>query len=452
MPRFRSIALVAAVAACTDLPSAVFPPLPSAPFRLAVAEAWSGGAIRIFSDTTLPSSLPTVVVAGRVVAVTRVNDTTLSAGLPLTVGMVPLVVAGARDTLKTGVTLHGFDAMGTLFGVWGVMAQLPGVPAVVIGNGATGAVTADLRTGTVTTYPDSIHSSSCGWGPGVTSDSAHFIFQVPNGPAPCTNSRWSIMPSLARLETTPSFPRVESEDDRVIAELAPRRWLVSENHDFTLWVCDSGCVNTYEGNLPAAPTVPGQIDGVHLSPRGDRVAVDDYYNEGATGIPVIDAQTARVAYWKPTMAWSEGAAFSPHGDTLFIAGGDSATGGQTWMFVLRASDGAVLDSVPLAVRSGDVGLDPAGRWIYVSGVSHTDHFSYWSVAAGLEVIDRATLQPVTVLLSDSIQVAGGVWDKHRIVLDPADHQVFVVSTDIYIVPGSAPTDAVTRVFRFSTPP
>jgi hypothetical protein len=30
--------------------------------------------------------------------------------------------------------------------------------------------------------------------------------------------------------------------------------------------------------------------------------------------------------------------------------------------------------------------------------------------------------------------------------------MFVVTTDIYIVPDSIPTDATARVFRFSTPP
>lgn len=451
MCHFRSIILLAVVAECTDLPSTTRLPGPPAAFRLGAVDVWSGGAISIFSGTTLPSALPTVTVGGQAVAVTRVNDTTLTAAVPQGVGTIPVVVAGAQYTLKAGVTLHGFDAMGTLFGLWGVLAQLPGVPAAVIGNGATGVVTADLHTGTVTMYPDSMHSSSCGWGPGVTSDSAQFILQVPNGASPCVNSRWRMTPSRMHLEATPSFSAVQSEDHRLIAELAPRRWLVSEQYDLTLWVCDTGCVNTYAGNAPNAPTVPGRIDGVHLSPRGDRVGVDDYSNEGATGIPVIDAQTARVAYWKPTMAWSEGAAFSSHGDTLFIAGGDSATGGQTWMFVLRAGDGAVLDSVPLAVRPGDVALDPEGRWIYVSGVSDAYHVSYWSVAASLEVIDRATMAPVTVMLSDSIQVSTDVWDKHRIVLDPADHQVFVVTTDIYLVPDMRPSNATARVFRFSTP-
>jgi hypothetical protein len=446
------IALLVALAACTDPSTSSRSPVPPAVFRLAAPDAWSGGAVTVFSSTPLPSTLPTVSVGGQAVTVTRVNDTTLRAALPAAVGPMTVVVAGAQDTLRAAVTLHGFEAMGTLFGVWGVLSPFPGAAAAVIGNGAAGVVTADLHTGTVTTYPDSMHSSSCGWGPGVTPDSAQFILQTPNGASACANARWAIAPSPLMLETTPPFSTAESDNRRVIAELAPRRWLVSEKYDIALWICDTGCVLSYLDNLPAAPDVAGRIDGVHLSPRGDRAAVDVYYDQRATGIPVIDAQTARVAYWKPTMAWSEGAAFSPHGDTLFIAGGDSATGGQSWMFVLRASDGAVMDSVPLAVRPGDVALDPAGRWIYVSGVSHSYHVSYWSVAAALEVIDRGTMQAVTVILSDSIQVLGGVWDKHRIVLDPADRQMFVVTTDIYIVPDSIPTDATARVFRFSTPP
>ena len=54
--------------------------------------------------------------------------------------------------------------------------------------------------------------------------------------------------------------------------------------------------------------------------------------------------------------------------------------------------------------------------------------------------------------SDSIlRVAVSVWDKHRLVLDTANHEVYVVTTDIYLVPGAAPTDAIARVFRVFDP-
>jgi hypothetical protein len=451
------ILLLAALAACTDLsPSPFGTPTPPPAFRLSSGDAWSGGQVRIISAHPLPDTLPVVTVGGHAVAATRLNDSTLVLTLPIAIGAQPVVVTAGPTKWDAGtLTVHGFDMMGTQFGLWGVLTQLPGVPAVVIGNGTTSLATADLHTGSVTTYADSIHSSNCSWGPGVTSQAGRFIFAAPDtGAAPCPHSRWEFTPSLTRLESTPSFTQVESDNHRVIAELAPGRWLVSEKYDFTLWVCDTGCVNTSEGNLPNAPDVPGRLDGVHLSPRGDRVAVDEYFNAGTTGIPVIDAATATVAYWEPSLAWSEGAAFSPHGDTLFIAGGDSAVGGQTWMFVLRASDGAVLDSVPLAVRPGDLALDPGGRWIYVSGQYSSYHVSYATIAARLEVLDRTTLQPATVLLSDSINVAGsGYANKHRLVLDPGSDQAFIVTTDLFDVPDLPPTtDPTAMVFRFSIPP
>src|SRR5689334_130309 len=135
MPRFRSLAVVAVLAACTDLPSTYRPPIPTTGFRLAAADAWSGGDIDIFSSFVLPSALPAVTVGGQVEAVTRVNDTTLRAVVPRVVGTMPVVVTGTEDTLKAAVTLHGFEAMGTMFGVWGNATQLPGVPAAVIANG-----------------------------------------------------------------------------------------------------------------------------------------------------------------------------------------------------------------------------------------------------------------------------------------------------------------------------
>ena len=453
MANCRSIVLLAVIAACTDLPSTIHTTVSPAAFRLAATDVWSGGELQVFSGTPLQNTLPTVTLGGQVATVIRLNDSTLVVSLPPTVGPLAVVVAGEQGTLRVTVTLHGYDMRGAFYGLWGVLQQLPGAPAVVIGNGATGLVRADLRTGNLAPYPDSIHSSTCGWGPGVTSVAGEVILEVP-GPSssPCLNSSWLVAPALARRETTPSFPVVESEGNRVLAELAPGRWLSSEEYDFTLWVCDTGCVNTYAANAPAPPTVPGRIDGVHVSPQGNQATVDLYYAQGAVGVPVIDAHTARVAYWKPSMAWSEGAAFSPGGDTLFMAGGDSVSGGAAWMFALRASDGAVLDSVPLAVQPGDLALDPGGRWIYISGVSHTNYGAYWSVGARLEVLDRATLHPVASMRSDSISVSVSVWDKHRLVLDTANHEVYVVTTDIYLVPGAAPTNAIARVFRFSTPP
>lgn len=453
MRLFRLIGPLVALTACTDLTTPARPSAPLPPYRLTASEVWSGAEVRIISHAPLPDTLPTVVLGAAAVAVVRLDDTTMLLDAPRAVGAVPVQVIALEGSDAVGtLNVHGFDQIGTLFGVWGVLTQLPAVPASVIGNGITGMAGVNLLTGTVTPYPDSMHSSDCDWGPGLTPEPGRFILEAPQ--AGCANASWQVAPFLERFESAPAFPSVGGATHRVIAQLGPGRWLVSEQNDFTLWACADVCTNTSAG-IP--PDVPGQVDGIHLAPSlGDRAAVDARSVAGATGVPVINTATATVAYWEPSLAWSEGAAFSSGGDTLFIAGGDSTTGGHSWMFVLRASDGLVLDSVPLAVRPGDLALDPGGRWIYVSGQYASYHVGYWVVASGLEIVDRPTLRPVSVMLSDSLPapLSGASGSKYRLVLDPADRRGYVLRTDLYQVPDAAnwPWTATTYLFGFSTPP
>lgn len=438
------------LAACTDVTTPAPVVAPPA-YRLSAADVWSGAAVQVVARAPLPGTLPTVILGHTAALVTRIDDTTMGLSAPVGAGIVPVLVVdlGGADSIGA-LTVHAFDQLGTLYGLWGVLSQLPAAPARVVGNGITGLTGVDLVTGTVMPYPDSMHSSDCDWGPGVTREPGRFVLET-MARGSCVGASWQIAPFLERFAATPAFAPVGGPAHGVIAELAPGRWLVGERDDFTLWACAAVCVNTSE-DTPA--DVPGQLDGVRVASLGDRAAVDGR-SVGGGGMPVIDAATAMVAYRVPSLAWSEGAAFSAGGDTLFVAGGDSVTGGRCWMFALQASDGVVLDSVPLAVRPGDLALDPGGRWIYVAGQYASYHVSYWVVASGLEVLDRRTLRPVSVMQSDSLPLAlsGAVSSKQRLVLDAADHRGYVLRTDLYAVPDSLhwPWTATAVLFGFSTP-
>lgn len=370
---------------------------------------------------------------------------------------------GTTSLMPGLVTLFGFDHAASINGLWGILAQPDSSVPIVLGNGDSGLVSVDLRSGATTPYPASIHSALCDWGPGVTNNSKQYVLQVPGdtipgSQAPCVSARWQVEPSLAFVDSQPSFSPQSSAGHRLVAELAPGRWLVSEKYDFALWKCDTTCVNTY-WSPPNAPVVNGRLDGVHISPRGDLAAVDEYWTAGYGGAAVIDVASARVAWRVRSMVWAEGSAFSPSGDTLFIVGGDSSQGGHAWLAAVRTADSTLVDSVPLALDlgpgsgAGSVALDPSGRWIYASVVvqQSTATFELMTTHVSLVVLDRATLAPVAVLRSDSLS-APYSWGKQRIILDPANHQGYVVVTDIFIVPDPYSRPDVAQVFRFSFPP
>ena len=175
-----------------------------------------------------------------------------------------------------------------------------------------------------------------------------------------------------------------------------------------------------------------------------------------SGIPVLDAPSATVAYrLDPYFAWSNGAAFSPTGDTLFIAAGDSASlyNGNTHfiLLALRANDGMILDSVSFSIWTpGAVALDPGGRWIYVSGIQGV---GTTRVTATLAVFDRTTFAEVAMLNTDTVDVGRIRYHTcHLIVLDPANHHGYIIDTGI---PGDDahpfPLQEAAAVFRFTIP-
>ncbi|MGE5762280.1 MAG: YncE family protein [Gemmatimonadota bacterium] len=420
--------------------------------RLVFTDLWSGGQLSVTATAFIPpATLPTILLGADTLPVARLDDTTVSARLPGLTGSFDLRVAQGRSSSVLGpVTLHGFADARALSGLWGVLTALGGGTPLVFGSGTRSVVLADLRYGTLLDYADSLHSPLCDWGPGATFLPTRLVLEQLDTLSPvlaCKVSTWTLTPSSAqRVDTGPSWT-----GGRIVAEIAPARWLFSKKHDFDLVECDStGCHATVLGSC-------GQLDGVTISPRGDRVAPDMYWDCGQR-VPILDAPSASIAYRVPLLAWSEGATYSSDGDTLFMAGADSS--GRGWFLALRASDGRVLDSTRLEVSPGDVAFDPLGRWIYVSGTTATftptDTTVAITVGAQLEVLDRATRVPVTILTTVELPVGCdggcGYWNKQRLVLDVPDRRVYVVSTDIYIVPEVPPLNPTALVFRFETPP
>jgi len=437
MTRFCRLGLLLGVLACHDSPDA---PQVTPAFRLHGTSVWSGSQLQIMATGLGRGAVPKVLVGSVAVPVSRMNDTTLTLTVPAVLGSVPVVAIAGRDTVNVGsITVAGFDRVTTVPGLQGVVSPVAGQVNTVIGNGDTGLAIVNVETGAMTTYPKSVNSAECNWGPGVTSNGDEFLFARMQSDSffPCRAELWSTTPSLHVVDSNPGAPAA----DRITAGLASGRW-VGTTHNFI----------TLENLVALRDTIiSGNTDRVMISPRGDRAAMNFCC---FVGVPVLDASSATVAYRLDTyFAQSQGAVFSPAGDTLFVVAGDSASvypGGVHYILLaLRASDGLILDSTSFAIGTpGAVALDPGGRWIYVSGIQG---LGTTRVAATLMVFDRATLAPVATLNSDTADVSSRVHISHLIVLDPASHHGYIIDTGIIHNIVSFPFQEIAAVFRFTIP-
>lgn len=439
MRRFCQIALCVGFAACHDTPAG---PHVVPVFHLIATSVWANSQLALTSSALSGAALPVVRIGGVTAAVTRVNDTTITATVPSHIGMNDVTVMTGPDTVAVGsISVGGFDAVTSIPGLMGVESLLPGQANTVIGNGDTGLAIVNVGTGAMTTYAESVGSANCSWGPAVTPDSTRFFFTMTDSLFPCFAAEWTTTPTLHLVD---SLPR-GALSSRLNAQLGPGRWLTTI-HNF---------IGLTDSATASATSINGNIDRVVISPSGGRAAMN-YCCFG--GVPVIDATTATVAYRLPAdFAWSSGAAFSPSGDTLFMAVGDSASlysGRHFLLLAVRASDGLVLDSTALNLDTpGAVSLDPGGKWIYVSGI---EGVGQTRIGASLVILERKTLRTVATLEADSADVSLRYHSSHLILLDPVNHQGYVLDTDIrdatpYNVGLGFPFQETAAVFRFTIP-
>src|SRR5262249_11456952 len=149
--------------ACLEPPSAVIDPPVN---RVATPHAWAGGEALLSSPgfaSLADPRLPTFALADSLLAVRRVDDTTLAVRLPQMNGTAQLEVAFAGAPIFIDpIQVHGFrgsrDAP-ALFGlpyVW----PAPGSPWM-IGNGAQGIVIVDVRDGSQRPFAGVVNRPWC---------------------------------------------------------------------------------------------------------------------------------------------------------------------------------------------------------------------------------------------------------------------------------------------------
>jgi hypothetical protein len=219
---------------------------------------------------------------------------------------------------------------------------------------------------------------------------------------------------------------------RFAAQLAPGRWLLAYHHGVASYLRNAS------GGWDVATTayhIEEPFDVV-VSPLGDRTVIVGRDVLG-TGMPVFSAPSPNPAYFLSGFHEIWGAAFSDAGDTLFVVG-PAAADSQPNLAIVAASDGRVLKSIRAWWGTYRLMLDPAGRWIYLVGAAQdtsSGRFGYNNLHPALEVLDRATLKRIALLLGDeSSQV--GTSDIYPI-LSPAEPRIYYVITCAFCGAGPA---------------
>ena len=126
--------------------------------------------------------------------------------------------------------------------------------------------------------------------------------------------------------------------------------------------------------FPPTMTWVEETEGMTMSPRGDRVAVETNYPVAL----VFNAQTGDTAYSVRALESVRAVAFSASGDTLYMLGG-VAGGGKTLLLSLDATTGRELGRLELpSYEVGALTLDTDGSRLY-AGVTSS---SIWLDGAG----------------------------------------------------------------------
>ena len=423
----RTLCLALLLVACAELP-----PIPTVierqPFH-ASTDVWSGSAITITSAAFAGGApLPAVLLDQLSLDARRIDDTTLIASIPEAPGPHDLrVVAKNVDTASTVVYLRGFvqHVEGPFLSG---RVESGRDPRHVFGNGPTTLRRWNIATNKTIDYPDSLHAVTCTRGVGPSPTVGDLVLLTGG----CTAGTWMVW----RPEPLTATDTTSVAVTDFVAVLRADRWIVLDGGVFSLVACESVTVCISEAIAGLVGT------DVVRSPRGDRAALlarPASPGGGPTnGMPVVDVAEGAIGYHVPALSGVQGAAFTPEGDTLFLAG-DSA--GVPALAAVLAADGARLATRTLGLSPCAVAVDGAHRWLYVAG-QVTSSPGPQSV---LQVLDRTTLNAVTTLHVTG--AAGYGRSLCRIVQNPIESRVYVVTTWA----GEHNPGAHAQLYSFETP-
>ncbi|HKV74323.1 MAG TPA: hypothetical protein VJN95_07380, partial [Gemmatimonadales bacterium] len=253
-----ALAAAALIAAC-DSPQAVTPP-PTGPFSISPVDPWAGSTVLIRSaDFSAHGHGAFVRLGTDSLALTRVDDTTMSAAIPDTVGgeFTPQVVVDGLSFPLQPITISGYASYHQ-YEPWleqDIYAWPRTGAASVMGGTATGLTFIDLDAGTVTT-DDTILNLNYIRGPGATYRDSVFLLAR----AGSALESWRLLPTPALLDTAglSGFAYY-----RQAMQLGPNTLWTGADNGWYIWTRS-------DANHPYSVTgsdVVSETEGVYISPR-----------------------------------------------------------------------------------------------------------------------------------------------------------------------------------------
>lgn len=387
-----ALALIGLLGACGSSESAA-PPF-DGPVSASPSQLWASNTLTLrAADFAAGGDDIEVIIGGVATAATRVDDTTFSVTVPAELGGRPTLVVRWRDVERTlaPVVVYGFDRVltGSVLLPWDLRV-LPGTESVVMaGDLSNNLVLWNLVTGAEQLVPGA-HGLDRSRGPGPTPDPSIFLLSPPNAPFV---ERWRLFPTAERLDTLPVAPA------RQVLQLSQNVVFSSTAHDYWMLTRSDASAPFVEIYRERGE----ETEGVFLSPRGDRAAIN-IDGPVPNGVPVFDAATGAVAWRVSSFRGITGTEFNADGATLLFVGPDSAHGLADTRFPVQGFRVELRDATTGEVRAAraidrnlaGATFDPVADLVYVI-TSRPRVIGTTDIGPGILVLRRSTLATVAEL-------------------------------------------------------
>ena len=352
------IRLAASVALATLPACAEVPVVEDQPgYHLVTEEIWSGGDLMLVSPSFqgMIATVRAVIDGDTFPTVYRHADTvvfrpTIARSGTYSITVVPTVLPEADSPDQ--VTIRGFHSCYAGPSITGFVLPWPRGSAepTFVADGAESAVIVNARTGTArAAVPDSQYFPGRGHGPGFSYDPSAVVLMDTRVTPDVRNTtcEWRLTPTPEVREC------IGVTSTYSIALAGPNKWVDARHHlTWRYWDPDSTAFQLEEP------------DGLALSPRGDFVIVSGAHADGQLVIPVSDEPAFRI----PVLVSAEApAAFSPDGDTVYMAGWTEFGHGTAHLVALDlARPTEPLAQVVLGEWDPlDVAVDPLAPFLYI---------------------------------------------------------------------------------------
>jgi hypothetical protein len=394
------------LAGCSDSTDPIEPPR----FVVTPIVQWSGGEIRVRSNLFVGrSQLPRVTAAGTTMAVSRIDDSTLAATLPvLSSQVVPIAVVDGSDSYNLiSVSVVGYQAhrvaSSILYGEPSILMSPTGPVAVASLQSGTELGILDAATGLVR-IETGVHPSDPYYGVGVSPDPAIAILRDSTQ----LLGRWRLWPTLQFIDTVLSG--FQTTYIRQMVQLSDSVWLKTSSH----------MTETIRASAPSIFTQTESPWGFHLSSIANRALMD--VNAANPGVPVFDMLTGDTVY-RLSLNAVEGGVFTQDGGTLFAVGGYSISPNR--LVAVNAASGAELNDVLLPDSVEASGMVLSGdTLLFVMGMADSLPLILVYEVGHLELRGRLS-PPPTVACSTC--GANMLWTA-ALIIDPTAGVLHVINT------------------------